>query len=184
MSTQHHGNSSRLKRLSGAVALCILMILGIGANSAQAHSSLISSTPANGAVLDVAPTSVTFTFEEELLPDLATVSINDAKGVNISSQKIVPADHTLNFPWPADLPAGSYEVGYRVVSADGHPITGAISFSFGNPSTSPSTMPSPVPEASSADPQESSLPPLAIASAVVLLGLSIAVIYVLVKRRR
>jgi hypothetical protein len=119
-------------------------------------------------------------FEEALLPDLATVSINDAKGVNISSQKIVPADHALNFPWPADLPAGSYEVGYRVVSADGHPITGAISFSFG----SPSTMPSPLPYASSADPQESSVAPLAIVSAVVLLGLSIAVIYVLVKRRR
>jgi len=180
MNTWHHGNSSRLKRLSGAVALCVLTILGIGAGSAQAHSSLISSTPANGAVLDVEPTSVTFTFEEELLPDLATVSINDAKGVNISSQKIVPADHALNFPWPADLPAGSYEVGYRVVSADGHPITGAISFSFG----SPPTMPPPVPSASNADPQESSLPPLAIASAVVLLGLSIAVIYVLVKRRR
>ena len=36
----------------------------------------------------------------------------------------------MSVPWPADIDAGTYQVAYRVVSADGHPVTGAITFTI------------------------------------------------------
>ena len=37
----------------------------------------------------------------------------------------------LAAPWPAGLPDGVYQVAYRVVSRDGHPVIGANSFTVG-----------------------------------------------------
>lgn len=183
MKTKNHGSSARLARLSrvtGAIALSVLGMLGVGATSAQAHTALISSTPANGAVLDAAPTSVTFIFAEALIPDLDTVSINNDKGVNVSSQKVTPTGDQLSITWPSDLPAGKYEVAYRVVSEDGHPVSNSITFEYGEPA--------PVASASTAiandTAAESSMSAPMIVAGVALLAIAIAVIFVLVKRRR
>ncbi len=167
-------------RLAGIV-LAIAAMSGLGAISAQAHSQLVSSTPANGATLASAPAAVIFEFDEPLLPDLDTVSINDEQGANVYSQKVAPVDNSLTIEWPATLPDGTYQVAYRVVSGDGHPVTGAISFTIGN--AAPSS--SPVASASTENSQaQAAMSPWALIAAVVLLAASIAVIYLLVKRRR
>ncbi|MDP2014863.1 MAG: copper resistance protein CopC [Actinomycetota bacterium] len=163
-----------------SIALIIVALGGLGANSAQAHTQLVSSTPADGAQLVSAPRSVEFRFDEPLLPSLDTVSINDELGANVYSSKIKPTDTSLEIEWPATLPAGTYQVAYRVVSADGHPVTGAITFSFGNSAAQPSVEPTPIEDSS----MESSFSPWAMAIAAILLAGSIAAIYVLVKRRR
>ena len=98
---------------------------------AWAHSGLESSSPADGAVLDAAPTKVVLGFNEELLPDAETISINTAAGENVTSVKVQPEGSSVSIPWPADLPSGDYQVAYRVVSADGHVGTGV--FTFGSP---------------------------------------------------
>ena len=163
-----------------ALALVIVGLSGLGAVSAQAHSQLISSTPANGAVLSAAPAVVDFEFDEVLLPDVDTVSINNEQGQNVYSQKTTPVGTHLTIDWPTNLPADTYQVAYRVVSADGHPVTGAITFTFGKPAPKASSSTPPV----ASQPEQSSSAVWAIGLAVVLLALSFAVIYVLVKRRR
>ncbi|MDO8732216.1 MAG: copper resistance protein CopC [Actinomycetota bacterium] len=174
-----HGIFARLAGFTAIIALSVLGILGFGAASAQAHTELISSTPANGAVLDAAPASVTFFFEEALIPDLDTVSINDEKGLNISSQKVTPTGDQLSIPWPVGLPAGKYQVAYRVVSEDGHPVNNSITFEYGGAVPVPTASPALV---SNTD-VESSAAVLLIVAGVGLLAISIAVIYVLMKRR-
>src|SRR6202012_2690077 len=42
-------------------------------------------------------------------------------------------DEAISVALPADLPKGTQIVSYRVISADGHPVAGSITFSIGEP---------------------------------------------------
>ncbi|MBU6245982.1 MAG: copper resistance protein CopC [Actinomycetales bacterium] len=106
---------------------------------ASAHTSLVSSDPADGAVLRQAPQAVTLTFDEDLLAGANTISINLADGTVVESRPVEPSGPSVTLPWPSGLSAGDYQVAYRVVSGDGHPVTGAVSFTVtGEASPGPS----------------------------------------------
>ncbi len=107
---------------------------------AQAHTDLIEAVPADGSKLEVAPNNVIFTFNEELLGATVRVSITNESGAVVAKDISESAGSVVTVPWPADLPVGAYSVSYRVVSGDGHPVTGEISFSYGlNDATSQPT---------------------------------------------
>ncbi len=185
MNTAMHRASRLIVRGTVALTLSLLSVLAISATSASAHTELVSSTPADGAVLQAAPTTVTFIFEGPLIPDLDTVSINDAQGTNVAHQKVTPSGKELSIAWPAGLPAGEYEVAYRVVSEDGHPVSNSIRFSYGDPGSAVTAVtPSAAPAAAQDPTAGSSVGPWVFIAAAVLLAASIAVIYVLVTRRR
>jgi methionine-rich copper-binding protein CopC len=119
-----------------------LFLAVVPAGAAMGHASLVSSDPADGAVLEVAPESVVLTFNEKLLSDLVEVSVLDANRelVMVTEAAQSPPPQTdVVVPWPTRLPIGEYSLAYRVVSADGHPITGLITFSY-------ETVPAPVGE--------------------------------------
>ena len=170
-----------------SLTLVALAFLALGSTPSEAHSQLVSLTPANGAVLAVAPTTVAFVFDEPLLPDLDTISINTKAGVNVVSQRVEPVGNTLSITWPATIDPGTYQVAYRIVSGDGHPVTGAISFSFGTPNQT-GTSPSPSASATGVTGDyvlvEESASVGTIVSIVALIAavLSITLIVVLVKR--
>ena len=102
--------------------------------SAQAHSSLISSEPSEGQSLNVIPQTLTLAFNEDLI-EIENQVVNSLTLVNKSSGESTPLVVTTSGPsLMGEIPVGTYSVGgyqlkYRVVSADGHPITGTISFS-------------------------------------------------------
>jgi len=166
-----------------SIILVALALLALGPAPSQAHSQLVSSTPANGAVLAVAPTDVTFVFDEPLLPDLDTISINTEAGVNVASRRVEPVNNTLSMPWPTDVKPGTYQVAYRIVSGDGHPVTGAITFSYGTPAA-PGSPPSATEVTEDSVVVEDSAPVGTVVSIVALIAavLSISLIVVLVKR--
>ncbi len=117
-----------LTALFGAALLLFVPISG-----AAGHASLTSSDPADGAELAVAPEEVTLTFSEELLNELVEVSILDASGELVmatEAEQTPPPGTAVMVPWPTDLPAGQYSVAFRVVSEDGHPVTGQVTFSY------------------------------------------------------
>ena len=102
--------------------------------SAQAHSSLISSEPSEGQSLNVIPQTLTLAFNEDLI-EIENQVVNSLTLVNKSSGESTPLVVTTSGPsLMGEIPEGTYSEGgyqlkYRVVSADGHPITGTISFS-------------------------------------------------------
>lgn len=111
-----------------------LLVL-IPASAASGHAGLLSSNPQDGASLEVAPAEVVLTFSEELLSDLVEISVLDAgdNPVVVTELPQTPPPGTdVKLPWPTDLPPGEYSVAFRVVSADGHPVTGRITFSYTN----------------------------------------------------
>lgn len=102
--------------------------LTLGQPTAVAHDSLVSSTPADGATLSNAPSRVVFVFSGRIQSDFAQVAVVDSAGENVIAGEPVVDGTDVRFPLPA-LADGQYQASFRVVSSDGHPINGSISFS-------------------------------------------------------
>jgi hypothetical protein len=110
----------------GILAALSLLVL---VSPAQAHAELESSDPADGATLASAPATITFTFGEEILPEGNAVTLTDVAAA--SRLEVGPVEvegDTVTVAWPTSSPAGEFRAAYRVVSADGHPIDGTITF--------------------------------------------------------
>lgn len=125
-------------QVSGGAGVRWLLIVGLSAllgmgvaSPVLAHAELESSSPADGASAKLAPKVVKLVFGEELLAGGSAVTATD----EASHQRLELAEpqldgDTVSVPWPAGAPGGSYKVAFRVVSSDGHPITGSIRFSY------------------------------------------------------
>jgi methionine-rich copper-binding protein CopC len=106
--------------------LAVVVMMATGGAPALAHAGLVSSDPPSGALLTEAPSQVSLTFNEDLLETLVNVSvINEADEVLLTSVAEASGP-TVIVGWPADAANGAYRLAYRVVSADGHPVTGEI----------------------------------------------------------
>lgn len=123
-----------------AVTTAVFVLL-FGASSASAHDQLISTTPTNKAQLSTAPSKLTLTFTAKLLDLGNEVVIADAKGANWSLGKSTLSGDTMSQPVKAGLPTGQYEARWRVVSSDGHPISGSFRFAVGEPVSDGSLLP-------------------------------------------
>lgn len=128
-----------LRRLTVLGTGLLLLLLGT-AVPASAHAALRGSDPADGGVLKSAPRRVTLTFTESvgLLTD--SFRVYDPENHRLRTGE---ADHapgrsdTARVPLPARLATGTYTVTWRVVSADSHPVSGALTFSVGKRTAAP-----------------------------------------------
>ncbi|MEU9149412.1 copper resistance protein CopC [Streptomyces sp. NPDC048417] len=111
---------------------------------ASAHAALRGSDPADGAVLKSSPGSVTLTFTESvgLLDDSFRVYDPTNHGVATGDPAHGPAgSDTARITFPKKLGTGTFTVAWRVVSADSHPVSGALTFSVGKPSATTAAVP-------------------------------------------
>ena len=123
------------------VALAALAVALLSAPSgALAHAVLESSTPARGATVEQQPRSLVFRFSEPVEGNFGAVRVYDAKGRRVDEGDVFHPDgegSRLGVPLEAGLPDGSYTATYRVVSADGHVVSGGYVFSIGKASQTP-----------------------------------------------
>jgi copper transport protein len=110
-----------------------VLAVGVFAAPASAHATLLSSDPAEGEVLEAVPDVVTFTFSEGVSLTDDSIQVFDAAGEPVESSAS-GEDEVVTSDLPGDLANGTYVVAWRVVSADGHPISGSLTFSIGAPS--------------------------------------------------
>lgn len=112
-----------------------LLVGVIGAAPALAHATVVSTDPADGTRLQAAPAQVTLTFSEKVGLDVGYLRVVDNRGRRVD-------DGTASHPGgkgdmatvklKSGLGDGGYIISYRVLSADSHPITGAVAFTVGN----------------------------------------------------
>ncbi len=115
----------------------LLATLTLPASPAAAHAAPIGATPAPGSVIGSSPSEVTVTFSEPVTPVEGRVQVIAPNGERISG-KVTLEGTTLRIPVrQAEKPLGTYLISFRVISADSHPVGGAISFSVGAPSERP-----------------------------------------------
>jgi methionine-rich copper-binding protein CopC len=98
------------------------------AGPASAHDQLLSSDPEDGATLDEQPTSISLTFSAAPLYTGIEVALVGPDGTTAQGYDIQVADEVVTAQLPADLPPGRYDVAWHVVSSDGHPIEGELTY--------------------------------------------------------
>jgi copper transport protein len=108
----------------------VLLVLGL-ASPAAAHAALLSSDPADGSVLERQPEAISLQFTERVTVQPDGIRVVDASGDRIDRGAASAEGATATSPLRDDLPDGTYVVSWRVVSADGHPVRGAFTFSVG-----------------------------------------------------
>ncbi|SJZ77971.1 hypothetical protein SAMN02745673_01421 [Marinactinospora thermotolerans DSM 45154] len=152
-----------------AIALVVALVaLVLPAPPAFAHSRLLSSTPADGAHLATSPETVRLSFSDGLLEVGAAVTVLDGDSRPAQTGEIRIDGAELTLPLPVELRDGGYAVRWRVVSADGHPVSGSLTFTVGDPTASPPALaggqttaePSASPAATGAPAPAQSPPPL------------------------
>lgn len=129
--------AARPLRLGAALLLVLAFVatLVVGlAPPASAHATLVSTDPVEGAVLQAAPDQVRFTFDESVrgVPD--GVQVFDSQGELVDATASVRGAELEVAP-SEPLSDGTTVIVWRVVSEDGHPINGSLTFSVGAPTT-------------------------------------------------
>lgn len=122
----------RFARFVGALAV-LVATTGLLAAPASAHAALIGTDPANGSVLAQAPDEVRLTFNEPVRLVRDPVRLYDAAGVESPATAEVQGDIVV-VDLPDQVAEGTHVLGWRVISTDGHPLSGNVTFSVGAPS--------------------------------------------------
>ena len=117
--------------LGTVLAALTLLLHGV---PVAAHAELISISPADGEVVDVAPTEVVLTFSEPVSLTGGSVRVLDDSATDVSTGTTL-ADATVAASLPDDLPDGTYTVVFEIISVDSHRIGGASVFHVGAPSS-------------------------------------------------
>lgn len=108
-----------------------VLILGTGV--ASAHATVIASSPADGSSVATSPTDVSITFSESISATSGGLSVLDRDGVRVDGGTSTVVDgRTLTTTITRALPDGTYVMTYRVLSADGHPVSGSSIFGVGS----------------------------------------------------
>jgi copper transport protein len=120
----------------------VLFLLGVllaaslaFAPGASAHAALESTTPASGAIVETAPSSVQLHFSEPVEADDDAVRVFDANRKRVDDGDVEKIDGSTIKVGLDDLDDGGYVVAWKVVSADGHPIGGGFTWRLGESST-------------------------------------------------
>lgn len=122
------------RRIPGALlvagAALGLLLAPVAAVSASAHDTLVQSDPASGAAVSSLD-RIELTFSADPLgadgADLIQVKGPDGRYYETACPDLNGTDVTA----PVALgPAGEYEVLWRIVSSDGHPVGGSYGFSY------------------------------------------------------
>ena len=111
--------------------ITVLVAQVSAAGPAAAHAELVASTPANGEQLREAPPEVALQFTEPVALVEGGLQLLDVEGQQLDAPPPVLAGSTVRWPMPTQLPDGAYVVSWRVVSGDGHPVSGAFAFGIG-----------------------------------------------------
>ncbi|MBC2282990.1 copper resistance protein [Listeria booriae] len=121
---------------------CVALLVGlllyfVTGTVAEAHAYLQSSMPADQSELKVAPENVVLTFTEMIQNEYPSIIVRDSKGNRVEKGKafIHPEnDHVVEVALQDGLADDVYSAEWHVVSADGHPVSGVISFKVGKTS--------------------------------------------------
>ena len=116
-----------------ASALAILFgVLLLGTGVASAHASVTSSSPADGQSVATSPAEISVTFSENVSAISGGLSVLNTDGETIAlGASQISNGRTLLAAPEETLADGTYVVTYRVLSADGHPVSGSLLFGVG-----------------------------------------------------
>ncbi|MDT7701315.1 MAG: copper resistance protein [Pseudonocardiales bacterium] len=126
--------NTRTALRGAAVGLVATLALLLGASPAFAHAEFESSDPADGASLATGPSTISVTFSDTMQQGFNELTVIGPDGTTHYENGEVLADgDTVSVGVNPLGPAGRYQIGYRVLSDDGHPVSGSVAFTLTAP---------------------------------------------------
>jgi methionine-rich copper-binding protein CopC len=115
------------------VIVALLPMLLLSAAAARAHALLDHASPLVGSTIRSAPNTLTLWFTQKLEPTFSNIEVRDAGGtrVDVGRAQIDRGDRTILRIGLKPLKNGTYQVHWRVLSADTHMTEGSFSFRVG-----------------------------------------------------
>ncbi len=187
------------------------VLLGAGltlavATPAQAHDELVSSYPEASSTITGSPAEITLSFSGELIAGMqsAAVEVIAPDGQNIATDAPSEDGTSITQHLAQNPPAGLFTVRWKVVSSDGHPISGEYTYTVAptdavpsSPAATPSTAPqTPAPTAAATEaPTDNeyggetsgggdAFPLLAVGGGVIILGGALVIVLMVGRERR
>lgn len=143
-----------------ARAFAALVAAGVGllmaASPSHAHTDFIGSDPQDGANLRELPREIRLEFSEQMDAGLSAITVrqDDSRAVRLDTTAGSKATE-LVASMPASLTqdggtTSTWTVSFRVVSRDGHPVSGSTTFTVRTPAT---PVPAPAPDTETTAPE-------------------------------
>ena len=126
-----------------AAAVLAALVLGLGWSMtltppAHAHTDLLASTPAAGDVVSTSTDRLILSFVQPVEPSSGTVTVVGPDGEDATAGDVDVQGALVQVPLHL-RGTGPHTVAYRVVAADGHVVTGGLTFQAG-PDTADATL--------------------------------------------
>ena len=115
-----------------ALAILVLLVPAAFPAAAQAHASLLRTDPAAGTEVAHAPAQIVLHFDQQVA-DAGTTAVSST-GASVLSGRAHPSPgdpNALIVPLKPRLKDGDYTVRWKVVSADGHIVSGVMAIGVG-----------------------------------------------------
>ena len=113
-----------------AFLLAVILTATMQSTAAWAHASLVRTEPADGATVADPPAALSLVFNEPVSPLIMRLIGPNGEATTADAK----AENVTVTVRPGELRRGTHVLSWRVVSADGHPLGGALTFSVGAPS--------------------------------------------------
>ncbi|TSD52965.1 copper resistance CopC family protein [Aeromicrobium piscarium] len=102
-----------------------------GTGPASAHAQIVQVDPADHAVVKDLD-AVSLTLDEQPAPGTTSVAVVNSSDSSIAMGEPIINGTTVTQKITPEGPAGTYTIGWRVTSSDGHPIAGTSTFIITN----------------------------------------------------
>jgi methionine-rich copper-binding protein CopC len=119
-----------LPRVLTTMVFATMAVLGM-TTPASAHDVLMSTDPVQNASLETGPAKITLTFNAPVQGgDINQIAVTGPNGTQWAEGNVDITGNVITAPVRPLGPAGTYTVGYRILSADGHPVEGEYTFTL------------------------------------------------------
>ena len=116
------------------ITLFTLLISLIGIQEADAHAQLTSSFPGKNKIVALMPPLIWLEFDGDLLQfedqEVNKITVTNNKNLRVDTGGTIVGGSRISTRLKSGLKAGKYVISYRIVSEDGHPVQGKISFTY------------------------------------------------------
>lgn len=111
-----------------------ILLVGLGTllplAAANAHTDLVSTSPAADSDVLASETNISLTFAEPPLDDGAAIVVLNSTGDTLDTPTPTLEGATISIPWPVDLTPGQVTVQWRATGEDGHVLSGEFGFNY------------------------------------------------------
>ncbi|ANU26629.1 copper resistance CopC family protein [Planococcus versutus] len=111
-----------MKKMIMLLVIAILALPLVG----QAHTTLSSSTPAEGSVVVDPLDEVILTFGTVI--ELGSTMILENEEATYEFEEVALSNEVMTGKMTEELPNGSYVIKWKIIGVDGHPIEGEVPF--------------------------------------------------------